>query len=77
MCVTGTEQHAQLPTTLFPAAAQYATHTPDTFRTRVFAPLVRAGVRLARPLQRLQHGNVQLYILYIAITLIVLLLLFI
>jgi formate hydrogenlyase subunit 3/multisubunit Na+/H+ antiporter MnhD subunit len=75
--VTGTERHAQLPTTLFPTTARYATHTPDTFRARVFTPLLRAGIRMAQPLQRLQHGNVQLYILYIAVTLIVLLLFFI
>ena len=75
--LTGTEQHAQLPTALFPAEAHFSMHTPDTFRLRLFAPLFHAGAWLARPMQWLQHGNVQLYILYIALTLLILLLLFI
>ncbi|HZP43698.1 MAG TPA: proton-conducting transporter membrane subunit [Candidatus Binatia bacterium] len=57
----------------FPAAASFGTEAPDPYRLRVWDPAFR-GVRrgLAR-LRWLQHGEVQLYVLYIAATLVVLL----
>jgi len=57
----------------FPAPTTLTTDTPDVSRERVYRPvfgLVEAG--LSR-LRWLQHGNVQLYVLYIALTLLVLL----
>ena len=49
--------------------------TPTTrFAHRVFAPAVPARSRgLAAALRWLQHGRIQLYVLYIAVTLLVLL----
>jgi hydrogenase-4 component B len=58
----------------FPSEASLATTTPDSFRERVFGPL---GRELARQLARFRHiqeGRVQIYILYIALTLVALLL---
>jgi len=58
----------------FPTEASLATATPDSFRERVFGPL---GRELARQLARFRHiqeGRVQIYVLYIAVTLVALLL---
>ena len=62
------------PQGLFPKEASFATETPDPYQEYIFRPLFRAigrGLLLLRPLQQ---GRVQLYILYIAVTLLVLLL---
>jgi NADH:ubiquinone oxidoreductase subunit 5 (subunit L)/multisubunit Na+/H+ antiporter MnhA subunit len=69
----GTKKKVLAPRGLFPAAAALKTETPDLSREEMFRPMFeRANEWLAR-LRWLQHGNVQLYILYIAVTLIVLL----
>ncbi len=62
------------PTGLFPIEASLTTETPDPYQRYIFRPLFREigrGLSLLRPLQQ---GKVQLYILYIAVTLILLLL---
>jgi len=69
----GTRRRLEPPEGLFPAAASLATDTPDRCTTLLYGPLFRFVERLARSLHRLQAGSVHLYILYIAITLIVLL----
>jgi hydrogenase-4 component B len=54
------------PQGIFPAQAAVHTETPDLFRRRFFEPLFRR-VRYRLAQQRwLQHGRVQLYVLYIA-----------
>jgi formate hydrogenlyase subunit 3/multisubunit Na+/H+ antiporter MnhD subunit len=62
------------PEGYFPAGASYATETPDLFRERFYVPVFSAILRLAWRLRWLQHGRIQLYVLYIAMTLLVLLL---
>jgi hypothetical protein len=49
------------------------TEAPDVFRERLFAPLFSAVRWVALRLHRLQEGRIQLYVLYIAMTLLVLL----
>ena len=62
------------PQGLFPKEASLTVDTPDPYQTYLFRPLfVNAGSSFAR-LRPLQQGKVQLYILYIALTLIALLL---
>jgi formate hydrogenlyase subunit 3/multisubunit Na+/H+ antiporter MnhD subunit len=59
---------------LFPGRAAFASHTPDPFRERLFAPifdLVRAALERLRVLQ---HGRIQLYVLSIVLTLLLLML---
>ena len=69
----GTKKEVLAPRGFFPVAAALKTETPDLSREEMFRPMFeRANEWLAR-LRWLQHGNVQLYILYIAVTLIVLL----
>jgi len=59
----------------FPEQIRFSTHTDDLFRTCLFEPLFRFSEKVAVFLHRLQHGRNQLYILYIAITIIALLIL--
>jgi hydrogenase-4 component B len=59
--------------TLFPEKASYHSEAPDIFEHGVFRPLFAAVGRLFSRLGWLQHGNLRLYVLYIALTLLVLL----
>lgn len=59
---------------LFPQKAKISSHTDDIFRHNLFAPLFRFLSKLAQRIHGLQEGRNQLYVLYIAITILVLLL---
>jgi hypothetical protein len=60
-------------TEYFPHEADLTTETPEPWREGFYAPVFQAfGWGLVR-LRWLQHGRVQLYVLYIALTLLVLL----
>src|SRR6266581_2775246 len=72
--VLGTRQRAELPSSLFPRHASFSTETPDTARELLYAPLVLAVQDVAARWRGLQRGRLQLYVLYIAATLVVLLL---
>ena len=68
-----TERHRSLPQGYFPDAAFMTTETPDGFRELIFRP-VFAQIRWAlASLRWIQHGRLQVYILYIAATLVALL----
>lgn len=71
--VLRTRRRLSLPQGVLPREAALATETPDVAREKVYRP-VFAGIDsvLAR-CRWLQHGNVHLYVLYIALTLLVLL----
>ncbi|MBI5723092.1 MAG: hydrogenase [Planctomycetes bacterium] len=61
------------PQGLFPRNADLQTHTPDVFHDGLFRPaFLGVGWLMAR-LRWLQHGRLQLYVLYIVLTLLVLL----
>ncbi len=62
------------PRGFFPKKASLATETPDPYQEFIFRPLFRAIGRDLLLLRPLQQGKVQLYILYIAVTLLLLLL---
>lgn len=61
------------PRGAFPRSAQLSTATPEVAETGFFRPLFTAIARLAERLHVLQHGRVQLYVLYIALALLALL----
>lgn len=61
------------PHGLFPQESSLSTHTPDLLRQRLYEPLFAAVGRLLSGQRWLQSGQMQLYILYIAVTLLVLL----
>jgi hypothetical protein len=58
---------------LFPRQASFASDTPDLAQRGVFVPVFGLVDRAGAKLRWLQHGNVHLYVLYIALTLLVLL----
>ena len=69
----GTKKRVSEPRGFFPAEAALKTETPDLSHEEMYRPMFeRANEWLSR-LRWLQQGNVQLYVLYIAVTLIVLL----
>src|SRR5207248_3172859 len=69
----GTRPTASLPQGLFPRAASFSTDTPDLYRERLYRPIFGGIARTLSAFRWLQHGRVQLYVLYIGLTLLVLL----
>jgi hydrogenase-4 component B len=68
-----TREEVQTPRGLFPDRAWLHTETPDVFREGLYRRLFAGGEWLAVKLHRLQHGRIQVYVLYIALMLLVLL----
>jgi hydrogenase-4 component B len=61
------------PRGLFPQQASLHTRTPDLFRRYVYEPLFSGIAWMASKLRWLQEGRIQIYVLYIALTILVLL----
>jgi hydrogenase-4 component B len=68
-----TNRKFQAPEGLFPSEAGLHTHTEDVFSQRLFRPLFRGIERLLLHLHWLQQGRVQIYVLYVAVTILALL----
>jgi formate hydrogenlyase subunit 3/multisubunit Na+/H+ antiporter MnhD subunit len=68
-----THRKGRLPEGLFPKDAMIETHTPDVFHEGIFRPAFLGAERLMERMKWLQHGRLQLYVLYIVLTLLVLL----
>jgi hydrogenase-4 component B len=66
-----TRLHA--PQDIFPRQASFHSETPDVFRNYLYRPIFFAVSWAASKLRWLQHGRIQLYVLYIALTILVLL----
>jgi len=65
--------HLQPPIGLFPNQASYESETPDVFREYLFRPVLAAITWAALKLRWVQQGRIQVYVLYIALTILVLL----
>ena len=61
------------PHGLFPQQASLHSHTPDLFRRWLYEPLFLGIAWLASKLRWFQEGRIQIYVLYIALTILVLL----
>lgn len=61
------------PQGLFPKHARYESETGDAFSDYLFRPAFLAVVWMASKVRRFQNGRLQLYVLYIALTILVLL----
>lgn len=61
------------PTGYFPASASYASDSGDPFLGLLFAPTFRWFTRVVRRMNVVQHGHIHVYVLYVAATLIALL----
>jgi len=71
--VLRTETHLHGPDSYFPGQGRFGSHTADVVNHDFLAPAVRYIAGVLRRLTRIQNGIVQVYVLYIAITLVVLL----
>ncbi len=69
----GTKIRASPPKGLFPKTAFYGSERVDVFKRRLFKPLFLAVESGVSRMRWLQHGRLQLYVLYIAVTLLALL----
>ena len=69
----GTRRDWTPPSSPFPGHAKFSTYTPDAFTHGVFLPAFKGIGSLLSRLSWLQHGRLQLYVLYIAAALLVLL----
>jgi hypothetical protein len=69
----GTRSRVLLPEGFFPRTASFASETPDLYRERLYRPAFGVLDRTLAAFRWLQHGRVQLYVLYIVFTLLVLL----
>lgn len=68
-----TRKRLRPPKGLFPSEASLHTHTPDTAMDRLYRPLFHFVDWSVSKLSWIQHGRVNLYVLYIAATLLALL----
>jgi hypothetical protein len=57
----------------FPVRASFHSHVPDTVLDRFLLPVLRRLARLTLYARYLQQGRLQVYLLYVAVTLLVLL----
>jgi formate hydrogenlyase subunit 3/multisubunit Na+/H+ antiporter MnhD subunit len=65
--------HGQPPRGLFPRHAAFESHSPDVMRETVYTPAFIWVRDLLGRMRRIQEGRLQLYVLYLVLTLLVLL----
>lgn len=68
-----TREHFLAPKHIFPKSSSFAAETPDVFQNSLYRPLFAVIHRLISRVRWIQHGRLNLYILYIVIALLVLL----
>lgn len=71
--ILGTKEHGSKVKGYFPVQADFHSETPDAAKEKLFAPVFKLVSRIISPIRMVQHGNLNGYLLYIAITLVVLL----
>jgi formate hydrogenlyase subunit 3/multisubunit Na+/H+ antiporter MnhD subunit len=71
--VLGVKPHLHIEGGLFPSRGEFSSHGEDIFLARLYRPLFTRIEGMMGRLRWLQHGQLQLYVLYIALTLLVLL----
>ena len=69
------ERHGHDPKGVFPGTANRTSHTPETVLEKIVSPIGAAVMVLSTTVRRLQHGRLQMYILYLVIGLLALALL--
>jgi hydrogenase-4 component B len=61
------ERHEHRPEVLLPAHASFSEHTPETVLEKIIEPAGGWVMKVSTAVRRLQHGRVQLYLLYLLI----------
>jgi hydrogenase-4 component B len=69
-----TKKHFRPPERYFPSRLSFESETPDVSRERVYQPVFDAVRRSMERLKPIQEGRIQVYVLYMFLTLLVLLL---
>ena len=69
----GSRERMVRPNGYFPATSSYASNSGDPFLRLLFVPGFRWFSRVVAPLNIVQHGHIHLYVLYVAATLVALL----
>jgi hydrogenase-4 component B len=69
----GNRERLAAPQGYFPQRAAYSSDSGDPVLRLLYVPTFRWFDRLAGPLEMIQHGHLHLYVLYVAATLVVLL----
>ncbi len=72
--ILGPKVHSKIDKGYFPGSAALSTQTSDVFRKWFYTPLFKLVIESAHRVHKLQEGRNQLYVLYIAVTILVLLL---
>lgn len=67
-----TDVKVQMPNSYFPKRASFYSETPDIFHLEFYVPLFKKIHENLSKFKLLQHGYIQIYILYIALTLLIL-----
>jgi len=70
----GVKEHLHKPEGFFPRSGSFSSHAPDRFTEGMWRPLFAGGEWLLKRFRWMQAGSIHLYVLYIAITLLFLLL---
>jgi hypothetical protein len=68
-----TKKTVHVPQAYFPKSAHLETETPDMGREGVYQPIFALVKQFLGRFTILQHGRIQIYVLYVVITLVVLL----
>jgi hydrogenase-4 component B len=68
-----THRRFEPPSGLFPVASSLTTETSDVYRERLYRPVFTAVEKFLGRFRRLQHGRLNLYVLYIVLALLALL----
>jgi hydrogenase-4 component B len=69
----GTKKEGKNVEGYFPTLSTFHSDAPDIMRKRLFEPIFKQITKWVSPFRKLQHGNLHGYLLYVALTLIVLL----
>ena len=65
-------KHLKAPQGYFPATASFKTEALDTSQEKVYRPIFEGVEHFLSKLRVMQHGRIQLYVLYIVLTLVLL-----
>ncbi len=71
--VLRTRVHRRAPMSLFPKDASFHSETPDPFLDALYRPLIHVVEEFRNRWKTFQQGRIQVYLLYIAVTLLILL----
>ena len=67
------QRHDPRVTGLFPKSVHCETHVPEVLLELCYLPFIRRAQLMISPLRKLQHGQLNLYVLYILLSLVLLL----